>query len=193
MDLERSLKIVRGHAPWYVPVEAASVGLDSAVALVLRTHRTGADGMVFDHELWLACVDAVTRAVRATTVGVFGAAKRRFLERFRRHRLGASLGSLGEFRERLRGELMRRDEDAGAWQTVLWRKDDLLVATASCEQWFAIGGPAPYHDSYTSSVLLRPRDVDQLVREVASGVERVGGQVDEIVDLRKHRLTSRCS
>ncbi|MEZ4407863.1 MAG: hypothetical protein R3A52_15525 [Polyangiales bacterium] len=40
--------------------------------------------------------------------------------------------------------------------------------------------PAPYHDSYTSSVLVDPR-VDALLREVRESVRDVGGWVEEVV------------
>lgn len=182
MNLERSLKIVRGHAPIAVPDAAARAGLTAAVAMVLRTHRSDADDMVLDHELWLTCMNAVTRTVSATKTEVFDVAERRWLERLRRPVLGPRLGSLDDYGQRLRDDLARGEHDSGAWGTVLWWKDAAVVASASCEAWFAVGGPAPYHDSYTSSVLVDPRHVDALLREVRESVRDVGGWVEEVVD-----------
>lgn len=185
MDSERLLRIVRGHVPLRVPEEVQGTALTASVAMVLSTYRSDVDGMVLDHDLWMACMDAVTRTVQGRTSEVFGVPERRILDEYRRQRRGASLGTLREYGERLRTEASRGDEDGEDWHTILWWNAGAIVASASCEPWYAVGGPAPYHDSYTTSVLVDPSNVETLIREIITSVRDAGGTIDGVANAQR--------
>ena len=182
MDSERSVTIIRGHVPVERPPGAERAGLVAAVGVVLSTYRRGADGMVHDAPLWLACMHAVTRAVGATATAVYAAPERRLLERVRPPRLGAPLGSLDAYDGRIRRDTSLEGDAGALWQTVEWRDGSGLLAVGSREPWFSVGGPAPYHDSDTTSVLVRPEHVDALVRALAEAVAGHGG----VATVRSH-------
>jgi hypothetical protein len=66
-----------------------------------------------------------------------------------------------------------------ATSPALGRSAATLVATASHEPWYLVGGPDLYHDSYTTSILVEPERVDALLLELEASVLRVGGRVEE--------------
>ena len=183
MSSERSVKIVRGHVPLERPSGAEKAGLVAAVGIVLSTYRSDAEEMVHDHPLWFACMHAVTRVVRATTTAVYAASERRFLEQFRTARLGAPLGSLDEYYVRVRRDTSSEHDAGDLWQTVEWLDAPRLLAVGGRECWYTVGGPDPYHDSDTTSILVRPQHVDELVREIAAAIAAVDGRVEAIVDI----------
>ena len=133
--------------------------------------------MVLDHELWLACMEAVGAATAATGSDVFAYPDSRFLNRLLRRRHGRSIGSLGDYAARIRG-----DQDAEEWHTILWRNGAGLVGAATCERWYLCGGPPPYHDSYTTSLFLHPSAAERLVDELQRAVSQAGGWVDAVLD-----------
>lgn len=185
MNRERSLKIVEGHTPRRVPPGAAEAGLTAAVAVVLSTFRSDAADMILDHELWFACVQAAGAVVGATTSEVYAQPDRRFLERLRQPRLGPSVGSLDDYGERLLADRSREKIDTDVWGIVLWRNGVGLVAAAGREDWFAVGGPAPYHDSYTTSISVTPAHSGDLVRAIELHAGRAGGWVEAVERLEE--------
>ena len=181
MNRERSLKIVRGHEPLHVPAGAEQAGLTVAVALVLSTVRSDAHEMVLDHELWLACVRAVGGVVNATSSEVYAKPSRRLFEALRRPHIGHSVGSLDTYSERLLGDPSIEKVETDVWGVILWRRGGDLVAAASREDWYAVGGPPLYHDSYTTSVCVRPADLGDLEKALELQAGRAGGWVESIV------------
>lgn len=181
MNRERSLKIVLGHEPLHVPAGAAQAGLTVAVGLVLSTVRSDVRDMVLDHELWLACVRAVGGAVNATSSEVFAKPSRRIFEALRRPRIGHSVGSLNTYSERLLEDPSIEKVETDVWGAILWWRGGTLVAAASREDWYAVGGPPLYHDSYTTSVSVRPSDLGALEKALELHAGRAGGWVESIV------------
>jgi hypothetical protein len=181
MNRERSLKVVRNHVPVRVPPGAAEAGLGYTIAVVLSTFRSDATEMVLDHELWLACMGAVERAVGATTAVVYTKAPRRFLERLRRPRLGLAAGSLVEYGARLLADPDREKIETDVWDVILWRREGRLVAAATCEPWYAVGGPDHYHDSYTTSIQVGLAHHDALAGAIETDARAAGGWVEDLV------------
>lgn len=179
---ERSLIIVRDHQPLAVPPGAAAAGLTTAIAVVLSTSRQSADEMVLDHELWLACMQGVAPAVGAASVHVFAASQRRWLERWRRPRLGDHIAGLSQYGSELLADQDPEQTKTDLWETILWKNGDRLCAAASREGWYAVGGPDLYHDSYTTSIMIAPQHAEALVRSIAESADRAGGAVDRIVE-----------
>ena len=150
VERERSAVVVRGHRPLNVPQEAIPYGLTSIIAVVLSTNRSDNPDMVIDHELWLACMQAVRQVAAATESKVFLEPQRRFLEQFRQRQRGPAAGSVEDYAVRIRG-----DRSVDDWETILWRDKTTIVAAATCERWYVAGGPMPYHDSFTTSIFVK--------------------------------------
>lgn len=100
----------------------------------------------------------------------------RFLEALRSHRRGPSSGSLAQYADRILGG----DPDL-AWDTVLWWRGSTLVAAATCEPWYRIGGPAPYHDSYTTSVFVEPTMTEAVLEALVRTVHASGRRTDTLL------------
>lgn len=176
-ETERSAIIVRSHEPVVAPPEAVAAGLTSVMAVVLSTHRTGNPDMFIDHELWLACLDAIGNSVGAATTEVFLEPKRRFLERLRPRRKGPLIGAVEQYAARVRADLSTDD-----WETVLWRHEGTLLAAATAERWYLVGGPPPYHDSYTTSIFVKDSCKEALVDALQMRIVRAGGRVVATLD-----------
>ena len=174
---ERSATIVRRHEPLLVPAEAPSARLASTIAVVLSTYRSDNTDMVIDHELWLSCMSAVGESVRASSSEVFLEPKRRFLEQFRPRRRGPSGGSLDDYAMRIRA-----DSDTDDWETILWEDDGTVLAAATCERWWMVGGPMPYHDSYTTSLFVPQSAVELLITALQAHVARAGGCIEAVLN-----------
>jgi hypothetical protein len=84
------------------------------------------------------------------------------------------------------GERLLRDPspekiETDVWEVILWWTGGTLVAAASREAWYAVGGPALYHDSYTTSIFVKPGDSNELAMALNLSAERAGGWVESTV------------
>jgi hypothetical protein len=173
---QRSVLIVRGHRPQRVPDELGPFEGMNVVAVVLSTHRSENADLLLDHELWFACMEAVSAVVSAGSSEVLVAPPRGFFRWFRR-RKSRSAGALADYMARLRA-----GQEVAEWQTILWRKEDRVVAAATCEPWYRLGGPAPYHDSYTTSIFLSRAPAARFAAILQISVARAGGRIDGVLD-----------
>ena len=58
---------------------------------------------------------------------------------------------------------------------VVWRRDRIPVLLGAAEHWYRIGGPEPYHDSYTLSLFGTDKTVKDLARTLQdAGRELIG-------------------
>jgi hypothetical protein len=177
MNNERSVLVVRGHqpaggAPAVLPAQPLVV-----TGLVLSTHREGAVEAVLDHELWAACLEAVTTVVGATSVDVQLERRRGFWSWLWKRKPPAPI-ALADYLVRL-----QTDPDAPDWTSVVWRRGRDVVAAAACEAWYRSGGPAPYHDSYTTSVFLGRASAARLIPVLQVSVARAGGVLERVVEV----------
>jgi hypothetical protein len=178
VDKERSVILVRGHHPARQPRRGVEPEAATSVGLVLSTHRSGNPDMVIDHDLWFACMEAVGAVVGANDSEVWLEPTRGFWSWFRRKN-DRSSGSLDGYMNRVRA-----NQETDDWHTIIWRKDRGIVAVATCERWYQAGGPAPYHDSYTTSVLLSRPAAGRLGAVLQVSVGRAGGIYEGVVDVR---------
>jgi hypothetical protein len=88
------------------------------------------------------------------------------------------LGTLETYAARLAS-----DPDAPEWGVVYWKRRALLVAVAVAEPWYRVGGPAPYHDSYTMRAFLAPVSAADSIARMRRQIEAEGGFVDEIANV----------
>jgi hypothetical protein len=171
MSNQRLATLVRNHRPLNRIAAADAAGLSACAAVVLSTWRADSPDMVLDHALWLPAMNAVTEATQADDSQVFGAATKVLLGLLGR-RPGPLLGSVQKY-----GEEVLADPEFTAWETMLWFRAGTLVGAANCEPWYAVGGPAPYHDSYTTCLFLAPDLVDRFFGTATRLIEQRGGCV----------------
>jgi hypothetical protein len=180
MNSERRVTLVAGYEPAFgePPSDVVKAGLTATVAVVLATLRSDSPDAVRDHALWLACMRAVSDVVAADEADVWGDKRASLVNRLLGRRIGESLGTLPKYAVRLSGEA-----DAPDWTLIRWTRDVALVAAALCEPWDRVGGPGPYHDSYTTCVFVAPSVSSALAERIRFRVEEEGGHVDKVVDL----------
>jgi len=180
MKAERRVTLVIGYEPAFgkPPADVAAAGLTATLAAVLSTFRSDSADSVRDHALWLACARAITEAVAADDVEVYGEAPNGVVNRLLRKRIGIPLGTLAAYADQLSSYV-----DPPDWAIIRWKRDGILVAAAMSEPWDQVGGPDLYHDSYTTCVFVPPSVSPELVEHIRHSVVREGGHVESVVDL----------
>jgi hypothetical protein len=180
MKAERRVSLVIGYEPAFgkPPADVAAAGLTATLAAVLSTFRSDSADSVRDHALWLACARAITEAVAADNVEVYGEAPNGIVSRLLRKRVGNPLGTLAAYAAQLSSHV-----DPPDWAFIRWKRDGTLVAAAMSEPWDQVGGPDLYHDSYTTCVFVPPPVSPELVEHIRQNVVREGGHVESVVDL----------
>jgi len=128
--------MVRGyHAASFPPADAFEAGLRHRFAVVLDTYRRDKAEMYFDTGLFLHLVPALCQAIGYHFLAI------RMFEGGRFH----SFEDLA--REYARREELEQEPPA----RIDLLKSGLLVGVVETELWTMVGGPSPYHDSYTLS------------------------------------------
>jgi hypothetical protein len=178
VDKERSVLLVRGHQSARQPQGGVGTAAMTTLAIVLSTRRSRSPDPVLDHELWFACMAAVRTVVGAGDAEVWLEPRRGFWSWLGRKNARPG-GSLEDYMKRARA-----DQDTDDWNTIVLRKDRDVVAAATCERWYQAGGPAPYHDSYTTSLSLGRPAASRLGAVLQVSVNRVGGFYEGVVDAR---------
>jgi hypothetical protein len=162
--------VMNDHEYCRVPKLARRAGLDEHIGLVLSTYDASSSDMTFDQVQWLELMHLVSSILQGASAEAFVQARLSFLQRIvqrLKRLLGdsrqpvVSLGALEVFSHRL----IQHPGDVG-WDEVHWTRGGTLVCLALCEPWFAVGGPAAYHDSYTSRVFLRAADLKALLAQL---------------------------
>ena len=122
-------------------------GLDQRFAVIQDTYVTGHPDMVFDDRLWLTLVDFLGRQSAAQEVRVT--------------REEGQVVGLALFVSNWKG-VARADREPPP--LVEFRTDAATSAVMATEYWSRVGGPEPYHDSYTYAIWTRD-DVEEALRE----------------------------
>lgn len=78
---------------------------------------------------------------------------------------------------------LEQHPDDDDWETILWRRDASVVASATCEPYYLAGGPPLYHDSYTTSLVLDQTAVERLIAILREVVPAAGGVIEDVLDL----------
>ena len=125
MKAERRVSLVIGYEPAFgkPPADVAAAGLTATLAAVLSTFRSDSADSVRDHALWLACARAITEAVAADNVEVYGEAPNGVVNRLLRKRVGIPLGTLAAYAAQLSSHV-----DPPDWAFIRWKRDGILVA-----------------------------------------------------------------
>lgn len=142
---ERSVAMVFGYLPEIDrPFEvAAAAGLTLRIALCLDTWRGDDEGMYFDDQLAVALLGVMAASIPHDRQEVaVGEASRTW-------------ASLTEWHENYR---RLPPDDRGPFDEVRLFLEGKLQAIVRTEPWVRIGGPHPYHDTWTFSAYLEQFD-----------------------------------
>jgi hypothetical protein len=137
------------------PSVARQVGLGCRFAVVQDSHVEGQDDMVFDEALWRALVDFASRLGDGVEV---------ITQTGRRSRPQPLAAWMEAF------EATPAD-DRSPPELLLVHEGNHLKVCMVTEFWSRVGGPAPYHDSYTYAFF----SVQDLGREIVAHLESRNG------------------
>lgn len=133
---DRTLCLVSGyHAANFPPADAFELGLRHRFAVVLNTYRRDKADMYFDSSLYLLLVRTVCQAIGYDCVTI------RMIEGVRFHSFDDLARQYADLEELEQKPPARID----------MYKSGQLVGVVETELWAMVGGPSPYHDSYTLS------------------------------------------
>lgn len=138
--MPRAVSIVHGFVPGVDKKcrKAARLGLASRFAFVLDSHREGSADMVFDRDLFLDLLDLATEMVEFDEIEIEGfdgeRTKVRTRDGIRTYPFANAQGEVEPFR----------------W--IWFRHNHQVVCFGEMLCYTAVGGPAPYSDSYAFSL-----------------------------------------
>jgi hypothetical protein len=166
---DRALRMVVGYVSRVdaLPREARALGFASRIALVLDAFRSDKVDLHFDVDLYAALLDVIGQALGSNQMSL----------RLRSRETVEADGAL-DVKRRLEEfpELMR-----GPVPTILLKRDGLTVGLVESVLWANVGGPHPYHDSYTMAVYSSEDIAERLEPMVRSRCEREGAELTEVV------------
>ena len=159
----RTLKVVVGSHPETPspPEEAIAASLLDRVAVVLDSYRPDRVDLYFDTELFLATSDAILQALLPDSLEIVRSATQPSLE---------SLDALG--REWLAAPEVEREPP----ELLRALRSGSVVCLAVPELWAQVGGPQPYHDSYTMSFFARFRSPLAVAESAAAAATALGAE-----------------
>jgi hypothetical protein len=155
----RQIALVAGYHPCSFPPSIAyDNGLRVRFAVILSSYRPDKDGMFFDADLFVLLTCAMLKVIPYDSLSIETG---EFLR----------LSSLPD----LVGHYADQDEnDREPPDRIKISYSGRLVAVEETEAWMAVGGPAPYHDSYTFS-FYTAEDRSTEFRRVCETVARESG------------------
>ena len=166
---ERRLTMVVGYIPHVdmLPREARALGFAVRVALVLDSRRSDKVDIHLDVDLYAAMLDVIGQALGSDHMSL----------RLDSGQTAEAAGAL-EVKRRLEGcpELEREP-----FPRILLKRGDRIVGLVTSEAWARVGGPYPYHDSYTMAVHSSEDIAARLESMVRSRCEREGAELTEVV------------
>lgn len=165
---ERLISLVFGYLPgidWQNP-RAAVCGVSQRFAVALDTYRPDNVDMYFDHELLLALLRGVSELIPHGTLHISMDVDGKDI-----------LMSLDALERRYR-EMEAEDRVPFIW--LEYRDETGVVGYVQSEWYTLIGGPHPYHDSYTFSFYLYRYDRWLVQRRILEICWRGGADVKEL-------------
>ena len=150
------------------PTVATAQGLDSRVALVLDSYRPDSADAYFDAPLWCASVNAAAQVLEADCAELLNLTKRS------RWRKGEQVETLSI------NHFSPEDWLESPPKQVRWYRDGALVAVGVSEFWVQVGGPEPYHDSYTFSWFVAQAQVEGLLETLRQQIG-FNGRISDVI------------
>jgi hypothetical protein len=141
-----TIRILRTRNP-VIPKAVQRERLRFHLDIVQDTHRADSVDMFFDEPLWNALLDF---ASTFTTRGVVTVIQRPMSKRGRNPRVTDETALLDYF-----SWPVMSAEERGPAEAIIVRRSGVIVLYIATLCWANVGGPSPYHDSYTYSVYSR--------------------------------------
>ena len=161
---ERNVRIVTGYHDVTPrnPVPGTVAELPFRLAIVLDSYRPNSMDSVFDADLYCAVVGAVTKFLHADSLaseGEFGGCT-----------------SAESFESHYRS-METIDREPPNW--IRYIKHGKTIAVCASELWVRVGGPNPYHDSYTMSIFHSLENGDALRAACEEAIVVRGGEIED--------------
>jgi hypothetical protein len=132
----RQIALVAGyHSCSFPPPIAYDAGLRERFAVVLSSYRPDKDGMFFDADLFVRLADAILKVIPHDSLVIET----------------GDLPRLQSLSDQAKQYASPDEIDREPPDRIKVFCDGRLVAIEETEPWVAMGGPAPYHDSFTMS------------------------------------------
>lgn len=136
MENDRTFAIVVGyHDCSYPPPQAYDAGLTTRFAVVFDNYRRDTADMTFDIELFNRILEAICQAIPHDSLTIEMGEGQRF----------SSIGDWSAWYS------AQSEDERDVPAKIYLFHGGRLAAHAEMEQWALVGGPVPYHDSYTLS------------------------------------------
>lgn len=145
---ERNLTIVKGYHDFIQPPEIVyDKKLFSRVAIVLSTYRHDKKYSYFDAELFFELISKIRNLFSSCQLNIY------FTDE-------CFLNSIDSMKERV---LSESEEDRNPPRSIIFRINESVCCVIDLEFWVNVGGPLPYHDSYTIAVYTSNDISEQLI------------------------------
>ena len=166
---ERALTMVVGYIPRVdaLPREARALGFVQRVALALDTFRSDKVDLHFDVDLYAAMLDVIGQVLGSNRMSLRLSSRET-----------AEVAGAHDVKRRLE-ELPELEREPVP--TILLKRDGLTVGLVESVLWARVGGPRPYHDSYTMAVYSSQDVAARLESMVRSRCAREGAELTEVV------------
>jgi hypothetical protein len=166
---DRTLRIVVGYlarVDW-LPLDLRDAGFVHRTAVAIDTWRADKADMWFDAEIYLALLDVAARVVGATRiVGVRSTGET------------VDLTEPACRRDRL---ALERDGNGEPFARVIFERESAFVAVVDAIPWVRVGGPAPYHDTWTIAMHTGDDVARVLAAEAMGACADAGALVEDVV------------
>ncbi len=156
------------------PRLAIDAGLSSRAAFSIESYRPGSVDMFFDSDLFMSLLNAVSSSVPHDSTEVWQEIPGGIFQRLLRHEHYRIIGSL----ETLEG--MFRQKEPEPPSKIVWTKATKPVVIGVPEGWHLLGGPDPYHDTYTFSLYSSSSDSARIIEALRSTAVRAGSACEFI-------------
>ncbi len=165
---ERSFSLVLGYLPniddTYAP--ASRLSLNKRFAIALNTYRSSKDEMYFDSEMLLKIVKDILPIFPHDTISVLFDSKKIRIKNIENLNVEDLVNSVEENDPFVRLEVLLNNN---------------IICLVNVECYTAIGGPIPYHDTYTFSFYSDDYSIEELLTRIKGIVETEGYYMERIV------------
>jgi hypothetical protein len=174
---ERSIFIVRGYHEFIRPPEIViNEGVVYRLSFVLNTYRRNKNYWFLDVELFLSLVSKIKQLFDPCSTEVFMTNK-------------SVLKSIELMKQKM---LSESEEYRSPPRRIIFRNEgDVVCCIIDVEFWVNVGGPMPYHDSYTVSVYTKKDMSEQLILLCDDVCNVLNGTITGIADAsqipKKHK------
>jgi hypothetical protein len=163
-------KIVIGYLPGIdrLPSDLLTLGLVHRFAFVLETFRSDSADIYFDSSLYGKLVNIISNVAPSNSIRVVPERKEPAREVHNAEEICELFNEIPRVRQK-------------PFYRLLFMNDSLVVAVLESEPWAQVGGPLPYHDSYTLSLFTASDLSQELVKAARVFVEQAGVELSEVI------------